>query len=186
MKHIATSIALSWRPKLFLALAFGAAGALYDGGQAIATEASQTVDLLTPRQMFARGLLIVTVIEALWWVGRNAYDAYHRTGDEVLSEVGATLLEMLMLYAGYLSVLAVTTVMAGMLQQTAFSTFAEMLNLAFWAGIALVQLTRITIHWKGSEDAARRFFDRIGSAWTSAKGGEVDAALSEVQKEASQ
>lgn len=177
MKHVVSSALLWWRPKVILALVLGALGALWDGGQDVALQASEAIDLLTPRQIFARGLLLVTAIEAMWWVGRNAYDAYGRPDDEVLSEVGATLIEALVLYAGYLSILVASTIFAGMLKETAVGTFAEMLNLAFWAGIALIQVTRIVIHWKGSEDAARKFFGRIGAAFSSARKGQVGETL---------
>ncbi len=185
MKHVVSSCLLWWRPKMILALLLGFAGAAWDVGHGAAVQASDAIELLTPRQIFARGLLLVTAIEAMWWVGRNAYDAYLRPDDEVMPEVGATLLEALVLYAGYLSILAVTTVIAGMLRDTAVAGFAEMLNLAFWAGIALIQLTRIAIHWKGSEDAARKFFGRIGDAFSSAKKGRVGEALQDTQRESS-
>lgn len=184
MKNVVPSFVLWWKPKLIAALALGLTGAVWEPSQ-VAADAAGAVDLLTPRQIFARGLLIITAFEAVWWVGRNAYEAHRHPEDDVLSEVGTTLIEAVVLYAGYMSILSVTTVLAGMLAETRVATFAEVLNLAFWAGIALIQLTRIAIHWKGSEDAARRFFSRIGKAFTSARNGPVDpdATFDSVQNE---
>ena len=194
MKSVVPSILLWWRPKLILALVLGALGAVWEPGafpgtagspEMAAQSAGEYADLITPRQMFARALLLITAIEAVWWIGRNAYDAYRDTRDDVVSEVGTTLIEAMVLYSGYLSILAGTTVLSGMLEATRAALFGSTLNLAFWAGIALIQLTRIVIHWKGSEDAARRFFSRIGRAWKSARNGpaDPDATFDRVQKE---
>lgn len=178
MKNVVSACVLWWRPKLLLAVIFGLLGALWQPAELTAQRASEYADLLSPRQIFARALLLITAIEAMWWLGRNAYDAWRHPNDDIVSEIGTTLIEALVLYAGYLSVLAGTTVLAGMLQETRAAFFGETLNLAFWAGIALIQLTRIAIHWKGSEDAARRFFTRIGKAWSSARRGGADPSTS--------
>jgi len=136
-------------------------------------------DLITPRGTLVRMLVLVTGIEAIWHLGRTVYDAWPGA-ESVATALFETAMEMSVMYLGYASLLTITTVMARGAAGTPIGSYVQLVNMAAFLTVTVMEGALMVVHWKGVR-GAKRLFNRMRQIAKS-KGKDVDAVVGKRSK----